>query len=509
MQTNNPTKRIRRQRARAVLFTTILALSSVGGHSLEKQTRSDNATLSKLQTTANSKVLAAAFPDPADYEMLVPSTRETVEIAATTADPKATLTINGMPAQSGVTCMPLPLEYGMNRFDILVTAEDGQTQRHHLLKVIRGYPTPNWVRKLEHAPFVPRDSSGELTFKGRMWIFGGYIPELISDVWASSDGVNWEHVGDIPDDSGINVPFTAVFDDKMWITSNGGSLYCSDDGKAWTKVLDKVPFGQGVGAVHRDRMWVVGGVGGREVWSSANGKDWRLEQGAAPWSIRSNFGNVLAYGGKLWVFGGSYGRYQPFKAYGDVWASEDGINWTQVTDRAPWPPRRWTCSAVYRNRMWMIGGFRAQPEWTNLNDVWYSSDGKDWKQLITQDIWSERHEISPYVHDNKLWIVAGNAWPLVNDVWQLDIAGLVFLTQPPLEEYVGARYEYRPLADFNESAKPVSYRLIESPKWLNIDNAGVISGVPSEAGEYPVVVEAYDSAGETARQSYSIHVITP
>lgn len=507
MPYKGPTPAVTVRRALVLLLSLTAVLIPVGGHSLENQSKSKNTALARLQTTTGKKVLAAGYPSPADYEMLVPSTQESVEVSATTEDPKAALKINGVQAASGVTTAPIPLQHGMNRIDILVTAEDGMTQQHYELKVVRDYPTPNWVRKTENAPFVPRDSSGELTFKGRMWIFGGYIPELISDVWASSDGIKWEHVGDIPDDSGINVPFTAVFNDKMWITSQRGALYCSEDGKNWTRVLESVPFGQAVGAVHKGKMWAVGGTEGRQVWSSANGVDWKLEQPAAGWSMRSNFGNVLAYDGKLWVLGGSFGRYQPFKAYADVWSSEDGVRWTQVTDQAPWRARRWTCSAVYRNRMWMMGGFRAQPEWTNLNDVWYSSDGKYWRQLTTPDIWSQRHEISPYVHDDRLWVVAGNAWPLVNDVWQLHISGLTFLTQPVLEEYVNARYEYRPLADFNESAKPVSYRLTEKPKWLSIDSKGVISGVPTEAGDYPVVIEAYDDAGEKAQQAFTVRVI--
>ena len=70
--------------------------------------------------------------------------------------------------------------------------------------------------------------------------------------------------------------------------------------------------------------------------------------------------------------------------------------------------------------MWVLGGWSNNPS-KNWNDVWYSSDGTTWKELKTSTIWSERHEQSYYVFQDKLWIAGGNAWPLVNDVWVLDV----------------------------------------------------------------------------------------
>jgi len=343
-----------------------------------------------------------------------------------------------------------------------------------------------------------------------MWLIGGYLPEVVGDVWSSPDGVDWERMGEIPDPSGVDIPAAFAYKGRMWVSTPAGKFFASEDGRSWSLVAEKLPFGGSglCGVVFADKMWVFGGGTGKQIWSSSDGKNWKLELENAPWSARSLLGGVVVHQGKLWVLGGSLGRYQPFKAYRDVWCSEDGVNWTPVTDCAPWPARRWGSCAAYKGRIWVFGGFRSQPTWQNFNDVWYSADGKHWKQLTSENVWSERHEISHYVHDGRLWVVAGNAWPLANDVWQLHIPGLTFITQPVLEEYVGARYEYRAEADFNQSAVPIEYRLLRGPEWLTVDpKTGVISGVPAAVGDYAVEVEAFDSAGETARQSYTLHVV--
>ena len=34
-------------------------------------------------------------------------------------------------------------------------------------------------------------------------------------------------------------------------------------------------------------------------------------------------------------------------------------------------------------------------------------------------MFSPRHEVTPYVFQGSLWVVGGNMWPLMNDVWRL------------------------------------------------------------------------------------------
>ena len=115
-----------------------------------------------------------------------------------------------------------------------------------------------------------------------------------------------------------------------------------------------------------------------DVWSSADGKEWKQETAAAPWSPRA-YHQAVVHDGKIWVMGG--GNYVPkYHALNDVWCSSDGVNWEQVTENAPWNPRLWFSSVVYRDRMWVLGGWSNNPS-KNWGDVWYSRDGKEWTQL--------------------------------------------------------------------------------------------------------------------------------
>ena len=72
-----------------------------------------------------------------------------------------------------------------------------------------------------------------ITYGGKMWVIAGqsgYIKEQKSDVWSSSDGVNWE------------------------------------------LVRDSAPFGEFTRSnniiVHKNAIWVIGGYNSHDIWKS-------------------------------------------------------------------------------------------------------------------------------------------------------------------------------------------------------------------------------------------------
>jgi hypothetical protein len=95
------------------------------------------------------------------------------------------------------------------------------------------------------------------------------------------------------------------------------------------------------------------------------------------------------------------------------------VNWEKA-GAAPWSARIWFSSAVYRDRMWVLGGWSNNPA-KNWNDVWHSRDGKSWKQLKSNVVWKERHEHSAFVFRDKLWVAGGHATPLSSEVWSLEL----------------------------------------------------------------------------------------
>lgn len=107
--------------------------------------------------------------------------------------------------------------------------------------------------------------------------------------------------------------------------------------------------------------------------------------------------------------------------------------WVKITLEAPFAPRDGAGALVYKDRMWLIGG------WNNLdkayfpracvNDVWSTADGAAWvmerpntfgrPEFDAAREWEGRHTAGYVVFQGKMWIVGGD--PLQghyqNDVW--------------------------------------------------------------------------------------------
>ncbi len=391
----------------------------------------------------------------------------------------------------------------------------------------------NWVKEIQNAAWKPRDSQGEMVYNNKMWILGGWFNSQSApprDVWSSEDGKDWKLVTEKAPWIHSDLPMSIAFKNKMWMMggwyngrleghSSSNAVWSSKDGSNWEEV-GKAQWSPRIAAAlveFKGKMWILGGIenyyfGTKEsakndVWYSSDGKKWVQATASAPWAARA-YHHAAVLNGRIYIMGG--GNYLPaseYKARNDVWSSEDGVNWRQETESAPWLGRIWGTSVVYKDRIFIMGGFRSEPKWQNLGDVWYSRDGAEWHEIKTEVSWEPRHEHSSYVFKDKLWVAGGNKWPLLNDVWSLDLKGLSFVSLPVKQEAVGKTYTYQAKADFNKSGKPVNYRLLASPTWLKVDAAtGILSGTPTQSGDYSVSLEAFDKKGEKAVQQFVIQV---
>jgi hypothetical protein len=319
-------------------------------------------------------------------------------------------------------------------------------------------PHYRWTRVTDKAAFAARDGAGALTFRGKMWLLGGWNPSdkvhfpriCNNEVWSSTDGATWalEKPNTFLDArfdagrdwEGRHTAGYAVFQDKLWIVGgdvNQGhyhfDVWNSADGKTWAQVNQGRPVPWGSRALHhtlvfQDKLWVLGGqtiptfapaeeAFHRDVWNSTDGRAWQRVAPEGPcWSARGMIGGSAVFRGRMWVLGG--GTYDTPKVpkrnfYNDVWSSADGARWTRHVEFAPWDARQYHDVAVFDDRLWVLEGYAGQ----NRKDVWYSADGVNWYE-VADTPWKPRHAASVFVHAGALWMVGGNN--MESDVWKLD-----------------------------------------------------------------------------------------
>jgi len=125
---------------------------------------------------------------------------------------------------------------------------------------------PGWVKVTDKAAWKARDSQGEVVFKDKLWLMGGWYDSFSSpprDVWSSSDGKTWELVQPTAPWKHSDLPMTTVFDGKMWL----------------------------MGGWYNGRL--PGHSASSEVWSSADGVNWEQATKKAGWSSRLAAGAVV------------------------------------------------------------------------------------------------------------------------------------------------------------------------------------------------------------------------
>lgn len=294
----------------------------------------------------------------------------------------------------------------------------------------------HWELLTASPGWKPRDGSGLLSFKGALWLLGGWeAPDMSSAVWRSEDGRTWKHVTDAPWPPRHNAGWV-VFGDKMWVISGDelSDVWSSKDGIDWTEETSAAPFGSRYSpyvAAFNNRLWLMGGLSWKgiypgatafnDVWSSIDGRTWRLELAHAPWAPRAMIHGAALLGDKLFIMGGGIKAgvgadrgTETVSEYNDVWSTRDGKTWTQEIDRASWRPRTHFSVATTPKYIYITdGSVRFQNSLSN--EVWRTQNGRKW-ELVSPTPWSGRHASSLSYHDGKLYISSGY---LVNDVWAM------------------------------------------------------------------------------------------
>jgi Kelch motif len=212
-----------------------------------------------------------------------------------------------------------------------------------------------------------------------------------------------------------------AFNDELWMSARTLS-YSSSDGLTWSQQR-KTDWGERIAHAtiyFKGKLWMYGGMDYEartflnDIWSSSDGITW-AKTGLAAWSARGAQ-TMLVYRERLWLFGGANHAASDRSTdafLNDVWVSDDGLAWTEVTHAAPWAPRDYAGVVVFNDELYLVGG-------QGHADVWRSSNGRDWTRLVAQAAWKPRHGYASVVFDGKLWVFGGWAarpTQALNDVW--------------------------------------------------------------------------------------------
>lgn len=125
----------------------------------------------------------------------------------------------------------------------------------------------------------------------------------------------------------------------------------------------------------------------------------------APWSAREGHASAV-FGSKLWIFGGySADPARSNVRLNDVWNTSDGSTWERVTEAATWSPRSSFTVTSYHGSLWLIGGITGEGEASG--EVWSSSDGVTWTQLGVGDVIPPRYSHASIEFLDNIYILGG------------------------------------------------------------------------------------------------------
>ena len=252
-------------------------------------------------------------------------------------------------------------------------------------------------------------------------------------------------------------------DDEKKITQNNGDQKPAKmrrQDMRWTKATAAAAWEARDSAevfMFQNKIWMMGGINGNQtvrgdktidywkaphfndVWHSEDGVEWQQATAEAAWPPRRSM-SVVLFKDTLWMFGG----WSPVTGYtNDIWSSVDGVHWTQVVKEAAWPAREGQLVEIFQDKIWLIGGVNYDDRETK-NDIWYSEDGITWTEA-GEAPWESRWDHATAVFNGKLFLTGGmnlnNA--IFKDVWVTEdgINWRLLTDNPPWESRQGHAME--------------------------------------------------------------------
>jgi N-acetylneuraminic acid mutarotase len=310
-------------------------------------------------------------------------------------------------------------KYGQNDYDGELTWNQVSTSN-------------DWVGRYKHASTV---------FDGSLWIFGGYGYQGISkdsyleDVWKSTDGVTWEATTMDAPWKGRTGHAVVVLNGEMLLI---GGYAVDEDGESTEDTNHYM----------------------NDVWKSTDGVNWEIVTSSADFGVRAYHGAIVVNVSgtdTIYVIGG---RKNGTEYYDDIWKSEDGSTWSQVSltdDQIEILGQRAGMAVTsVDSDIYIMGGYTADYQLSEVNE-------NNWMKIRKFDPevnslvelsrpngdYDNRALLGMVPYDNKLYLFSGvdisrmysmdytklySTWTYdyANDAWTMDSDGSGF----------GPRYGY-------------------------------------------------------------------
>ncbi|MBN2724996.1 MAG: hypothetical protein JXR95_13080 [Deltaproteobacteria bacterium] len=160
-----------------------------------------------------------------------------------------------------------------------------------------------------------------------------------------------------------------------------------------------------------------------------DGRDWQNLTENAPWSPRAGHVLSVSENGIAYISGGFENNNGTPTALSEVWSTDDGYHWSLVSGNSPWAGRTSHCSLWFKNRFYIIAG---NNDSDYFNDVWVSDNGISWEDITPQNAFGERKGMTCTVFNDAIWMIGGVDYDGLNEIWKsTDGISWEKMTDPP------------------------------------------------------------------------------
>jgi predicted phage tail component-like protein len=182
-----------------------------------------------------------------------------------------------------------------------------------------------------------------------------YIGSVGTTIYISEDGINWETYPCQVSQYAHNILCARYLNGEYFATFEDYQIYKSSDLVNWTQVFTEIPpvVSRPIFFIdYLNNKYIAGSIGGR-ILISDNGTDWTVYD--------NNITNIQGAVRKIIFQNGKY-----YTAIGQIYSSNDGISWTQITNFSGFA----FSDIIYANNLFVAVGSKG--------NIYTSIDGENW-----------------------------------------------------------------------------------------------------------------------------------